>query len=217
MDDTQFEEWCPELGLLGISVEYRLAPEAPYPAPLDDCYRAFAWVHEHAHELGIDAGRVGVRGPSAGGGLAAGLALLVRDRGEQPLAFQLLESPMLDDRQKTESSNLEGLLVWSKEANTFGWRSYLSDLYGSDDVPVYAAPARADTLSELPPTLLSTSGADGFRDEDILYALQLMRAGVPTELHVYPGAPHGYQMIVDSAAATQARRDIVDWLDRILR
>ena len=126
-------------------MEYRLAPEAPYPAPLDDCYRAFVWAHEHADDLGIDIERLGVRGPSAGGGLAAGLALLIRDRGEHPLAFQLLESPMLDDRQETQSSNIEGLLVWSREANTFGWQSYLGHLYASDEVPAYAAPGGPTT------------------------------------------------------------------------
>ena len=133
-----------------MSVEYRLAPETPYPGPLDDCYAGLAWTYEHADELGIDADRIGIAGVSAGGGLAAALALLARDRGEVPLAFQLLECPMIDDRQTTSSSQLDGLPVWSRDSNEFGWRSYLGDLYGTDDVPAYAAPARATDLVGLP-------------------------------------------------------------------
>jgi acetyl esterase/lipase len=217
MDDDRFEHWCPGLGLVGVSVEYRLAPECPYPGPLDDCYRGLKWAYDNAGELGLDRTRIGVSGVSAGGGLAAALALLVRDRGEFPLAFQLLEAPMLDDRQLTPSSNLEGLAVWNKEANTFGWRSYLGGAYGDPDLPVYAAPARAVDLTGLPPSFVSVGGIDGFRDEDIDYALRLNQAGVPTELHVYPGAPHGYQLIVDSAVGRQSQRDSDGWLARVLR
>jgi acetyl esterase/lipase len=216
MDDHRFESWCTESGLMGVSVEYRLAPEVPYPGPLEDCHRALRWTIDHAEELGVDRTRIGLYGPSAGGGLAAGLALLVRDREEPPLAFQLLESPMLDDRQQSPSSTLEGLPVWSREANQFGWRSYLGDQYGSDELPYYAAPARATDLSGLPPTYVSVGAVDGFRDEDIEYAARLNRAGVPTELHVYPGAPHGYQMFVDSPVARQSQRDSDEWLARVL-
>jgi acetyl esterase/lipase len=157
MYDQLFESWCPSLGLVGVSVDYRLAPETPYPGPLDDCYDALQWTVDHAAELGIDPNRLGLFGVSAGGGLAASLALLVRDRGELPLGFQMLESPMLDDRQQTRSSNLEGLPIWSKEANEFGWRSYLGPLYGSPEVPIYASPARAEDLAGLPPTYISTA------------------------------------------------------------
>jgi acetyl esterase/lipase len=214
MDDARFDAWCPALGIVGVSVEYRLAPEFPYPAPLDDCYRGLVWTYEHADELGIDRERIGVAGVSAGGGLAAALALLARDRGEVPLAFQLLDCPMLDDRQDTPSSRLEGLAIWSKGSNEFGWRSYLGDRYGTDDVPYTAAPARATDLSGLPPAFVSVGGADGFRDEDILYALRLNQTGVPTELHVYPGAPHGYQVLPESAVAQKSSRDVLDWLTR---
>jgi acetyl esterase/lipase len=214
MDDARFDAWCPRLGIVGVSVEYRLAPESPYPAPLEDCYRGLVWTHEHADELGIDRDRIGVAGVSAGGGLAAALALLARDRGEVDLAFQLLDCPMLDDRQDTPSSRLEGLAIWSKASNEFGWRSYLGDRYGRDDVPYTAAPARATELAGLPPAFVSVGGADGFRDEDIDYALRLNQAGVPTELHVYPGAPHGYQVLPESAVAQQSSRDVLDWLTR---
>ena len=215
MDDPRLEDWCPKLGVVGVSVDYRLAPETPYPGPLEDCYRGFVWTHAHADELGIDPERIGVMGVSAGGGLAAALALLVRDRGEVPLAFQLLDSPMLDDRQRTPSSRGDDLAVWSRGSNTFGWKSYLGDLYGRDDVPATAAPARAEDLSGLPPALVSVGAVDGFRDEDIDYALRLNQAGVPTELHVYPGACHGFTMLTPDAAVTkQCLRNMEDWLRR---
>src|SRR4051794_36717207 len=131
MDDSTFEGWCQQAGVMGVSVEYRLAPEFPYPTPLDDCERGLLWAVEHADELGIDTTRLGVFGISAGAGLAAGLAQRVRDNGGPALAFQLLETPMLDDRQLTVSSTTEGLLIWSKLSNHFGWSSYLGDLHGA--------------------------------------------------------------------------------------
>ncbi len=217
MDDLLFDALCPKLDCVGVSVDYRLAPETPYPGPLEDCYRGLLWTFEHASELGIDPERIGVMGVSAGGGLAAALALLVRERGEVSLAFQLLDSPMLDDRQITPSSREQGLPVWSGDSNTFGWKSYLGDLYGRADVPPTAAPARASDLSGLPPAFVSVGSVDGFRDEDIDYALRLNQAGVPTELHVYPGACHGFNHIAPHAAvAKQCRRDIEHWLDRQL-
>jgi acetyl esterase/lipase len=217
MDDALFGQLCPALGLIGVSVEYRLAPETPYPGPLDDCYRGLSWAYDNAAELGIDRSRLGIRGISAGGGLAAGLALLARDRGEIPLAFQLLDCPMLDDRQRTFSSQQSGLAVWSRESNTYGWRSYLGNLYGTDDIPYTAAPARAEDLTGLPPAFVSVGTVDGFLDEDVDYALRLNHAGIPTELHLYPGACHGYQMAVDSEIARQSARDAQDWLRRQIR
>jgi acetyl esterase/lipase len=214
MDDAVLDRWCNRLGIVGVSVEYRLAPEAPYPAPLEDCYRGLQWTFEHADELGIDTDCVGVNGVSAGGGLAAALALAVRDRGELRLAFQLLGCPMLDDRQATTSSRQGGLAIWNRDANEFGWRSYLGDLYGTESVPYLAAPARATDLTGLPPAFVNVGTVDGFRDEDIDYAVRLNQAGVPTELHVYPGAPHGFQLAGDTALARQAQRDIDDWLRR---
>ncbi len=214
MDDARFDGWCPELGIVGVSVEYRLAPETPYPGPLEDCYAGLKWVYDNADKVGIDRDRIGIAGISAGGGLAAALALLARDRGEVPLAFQLLDCPMLDDRQQTPSSRLDGLAVWSRETNMFGWRCYLGDLYGTDDIPYTAAPARCRDLSGLPPAFVSVGTVDGFRDEDIDYAVRLNQAGVPCELHVYPGASHGYQIAVDSVIVRQSNRDVLDWLAR---
>ena len=148
---------------------------------------------------------------------AAALALLVRDRGEHTLDWQLLDCPMLDDRQRTPSSRADGLLVWSRESNAFGWKSYLGDLYGAGDVPYHAAPARAEDLSGLPPAYVCVGGADGFRDEDIDYALRLNGAGVECELHVYPGAPHGVVLFATTGVAQRYQRDQNDWLARKLR
>ena len=216
MDDARFDRWCPQFGLVGVSVEYRLAPETPYPGPLDDCYAALRWTSDNADELGIDPDHIGIAGVSAGGGLTAALALLARDRGEVPVAFQILDSPMLDDRQATPSSRLDALYVWSRESNTFGWRSYLGDLYGSADVPTYAAPARATDLSGLPPAIVCVGAIDGFRDEDVDYATRLNQAGVPCELHVYAGLPHGHQLVAGATAVRLCATDVEDWLGRQL-
>ena len=213
-DDGAFERLCPALGVVGVSVDYRLAPETPYPGPLEDCYRGLVWAHEHAAELGIDPGRVGVMGISAGGGLAAALSLLARERGTPPIAFQLLDSPMIDDRQVTPSSRQDGLPVWSRGSNLFGWRSYLGDLHGRDDVPPTAAPARATDLAGLPPAFVAVGAVDGFRDEDVDYAVRLARAGVEIELHVYPGACHGFQIAAESTVACQHQRNVEEWLAR---
>ena len=164
MDDVKMDKLCPELRFVGVSVEYRLSPETAYPGPLDDCYAGLQWTVDHAAEIGIDPDRIGITGVSAGGGLCAALALLARDRGEIPLRYQLLECPMIDDRQITSSSQRDGMIVWSRESNAYGWKSYLGDLYGADDVPAYAAAARAEDLRGLPPAMVITGGADGFRD-----------------------------------------------------
>jgi len=217
MDDSLHDQWSPRLGTVGISVQYRLAPETPYPGPVEDCYEALRWAHEHADDIGVDPARLGIYGISAGGGLAAALALLVRDRGEFPLAFQLLDCPMLDDRQRTPSIGATGLYVWGAESNEYGWRSYLGDLYGSDEVPPYAAAARSTDLAGLPPSCVVVGSIDGFRDEDVDYASRLNQAGVPCELHVIAGLPHAYQMAPDAQAVQLATRCKDDWLSRQLR
>ncbi len=216
MDDAKFDRWCPAYGIVGVSVEYRLSPETAYPGPLEDCYAGLKWTYDNAEEIGIDRDKIGITGASAGGGLCAALALLARDRGEVPLQFQLLDCPMLDDRQITPSSQLEDLLIWMRESNTFGWQCYLGDLYGTDDVPYTAAPARAEDLSGLPEAYVCVGGADGFRDEDIDYAMRLYGAGVPTELHVYPGVPHGAALFAHLEVAQRYSADQEDWLRRQL-
>lgn len=214
-DDPRFDRWCPRLGCVGVSVEYALAPESKYPAPLEDCYAGLRWVHEHADSLGIDATRIGIGGASAGAGLAAGLALLARDRGEFPIAFQALIYPMIDDRQVTPSSQWPDP-VWPPAANRYGWTSYLGELTG-DAVPAYAAAARATDLHGLPASFVSVGALDVFADEDIEYANRLRHAGVSVELHVYPGAPHGFDGLTPGTAiARRANRDIGEWLARQL-
>ena len=211
-DDARFDRWCQLFGMVGVSVEYRLAPETPYPGPLEDCYAGLRWVHEHAAEIGVDRTSVGIGGASAGGGLAAGLALLARDRGELPVAYQLLIYPMIDDRQVTTSSGWVDP-IWPPSANTYGWTAYLGSAKGGADVPVYAAAARATDLAGLPPTLITVGAIDGFSDEDIDYAVRLRHASVPVELHVYPGAPHGFDgLAFGSTVAQRANADMERWL-----
>ena len=210
-DDARFDRWCQLFNCVGVSVEYRLAPESPYPVPLEDCYAGLAWVRANAASLGVDVNRIGVSGASAGAGLAAGLALLARDRAEVPLAFQALIYPMIDDRMITTSSAWDDP-VWPPGANRFGWRSYLGELQG-DAVPHYAAAARAIDLAGLPRSFISVGALDVFSDEDIDYAVRMRHAGVPTELHVYPGAPHGFDGLApNTAIAKRANRDIEEWL-----
>jgi acetyl esterase/lipase len=216
MDDPVLDRWCPGLGVVGVSVEYRLAPETRYPGPLEDCYAALRWTYDNASELSIDKERIGIYGLSAGGGLAAALALLARDRGEVPVAFVLLDCPMLDDRQRTPSIRADGLYVWGSASNEFGWRAYLGALYGSDEVPAYAAAARAGDLAGLPPTCVIVGSIDGFRDEDIGYAQRLNQAGVACELHVIAGLPHAYLLVPGAAAVQLAMHCMDDWLARRL-
>jgi acetyl esterase/lipase len=214
-DDQRFDRWCVRHRCVGVAVEYRLAPETPYPGPLEDCYAGLRWLHAHAAELDVDADRIGIGGASAGGGLAAGLALLARDRGEVPVAFQLLVYPMIDDRRITVSSRWN-VPIWNPSANEFGWAAYLGGLSG-DDVPAYAAPARSGDVRGLPRALVVVGALDGFLDEDVTYAQRLLQAGVPVELHVYPGAPHGFDGFApDAAVARQCRRDTNAWLARVL-
>ena len=211
-DDLRFDRWCQRFEMVGVAVQYRLAPEHPYPAAINDCYAGLSWLKRHGDELGVDTSRIGIGGPSGGGGLAAALGLVVRDRAEFEIDFQLLIYPMIDDTQTTASSQWD-VPVWAPESNEFGWTSYLGDLYGADVVPAHAAPSRATDLSGLPSTFVMAGTLDGFVDEDIDYATRLNHAGVPVELHLYPGAPHGFEGFApDAAVSRQARRDINNWL-----
>src|SRR5581483_9332416 len=168
-----------EVGCVAVSVEYRLAPEHPHPAPVEDCYAGLVWTAKHAGELGINASRLAIGGASAGGGLAAATALLARDRGAPPLVFQYLVYPMLDDRNLTPSSHeITAVGIWDRATNLNGWKALLGDQAGGDAVSPYAAPARAANLAGLPPAYIDVGTADLFRDEDIDYAQRLMQAGV---------------------------------------
>jgi acetyl esterase/lipase len=218
-DDPLVKSIVEAVGCAAVSVDYRLAPETPHPGPVEDCYAALTWLHAHADELGVDPGRIAIGGASAGGGLAAGLGLLTRDRGEVPLAFQLLIYPMLDDRTVThpDPHPYAGEFIWNHDANRFGWQSYLGQEPGGPDASPYAAAARAERLAGLPPTYLCVGALDLFLEEDLEYARRLMREGVPTELHVYPGAYHGFNMVVDAQVSRAYSRDYLDALRRALR
>jgi acetyl esterase/lipase len=197
-----------ELGVVVVSVEYRLAPEDPFPAGIDDCYSALVWMHDQAAELGIDLDRLAINGGSAGGGLAAGLALLARDRNGPKLCFQYLGIPELDDRLDTPSMvRFVDTPVWSRPAAERSWQWYLGDAYGTDDVSPYASPARATDLAGLPPAYISTMEFDPLRDEGIRYALALLEAGVTVELHSFPGTFHGAAVVADAAVIRRERAE----------
>lgn len=197
-----------ELNCAVFSVDYRLAPETPHPGPLEDCYAALAWLHAQAGELRIDAARIGVKGESAGAGLAAALTLLARDRGTLPLAFQHLIYPMIDDRTGasgwTSENPFVGHHVWTAAQNAFGWTALLGDAAGGTEVSSYAAAARAENLQGLPPAFIAVGALDLFLEEDLAYARRLARAGVPLELHVYPGAFHIFIMPPHTSRVAQA-------------
>lgn len=204
--------WCLAHRCVAVSVEYRLAPEHPYPAAIDDCMVGLQWVFAHAAEIGVDATRIGVGGASAGAGLAAALALRARDETDLALSFQLLIYPMLDDRQATRSSQWDEK-VWPPSANTYAWTAYLGDAKGGPDVSPYAAPARATDLGGLPPSYVMVGSADGFVDEDVDYAERLRRAGVEVDLHVYAGGFHGFDGAAAGAPlANRANADVDAWL-----
>ncbi|MFG2796416.1 alpha/beta hydrolase [Streptomyces pseudovenezuelae] len=210
--------WAKELDAVVVSVEYRLAPEHPHPAPVEDVYAGLVWTAEHAGELGGDAERIVIAGASAGGGLSAALALLARDRKGPRAMGQLLMCPMLDDRNDSPSTyQMAGLGVWDRTANETGWTALLGELRGGPDVPAYAAPARAEDLSGLPPAFLDVGSAETFRDEVVAYASRIWQAGGVAELHVWPGGFHGFDGFAPQAALSQAARGAqVGWLRRLL-
>ena len=200
-DDLPASALAESIGVLVVSVEYRLAPEHPYPAAIEDCFAGLAWLAKNAGELGGDPTRIALYGESAGGGLAAATALMARDKGGPPICLQMLIYPMLDDRNETASSRepLDGG-VWDRRQNQVAWSWYLGE---RDEIPYYAAPARAEDLMGLPPAYIDVGEVDLFRDEDIDYATKLMRAGTPTELHVYPGGIHGCENLAPTALLSQ--------------
>lgn len=204
MDDQFCEEIVEKHDCVVVSVDWRRAPEHPFPAPAEDCYAGLSWTMTNADELGIDRDRVVIGGHSSGGGSTAGLALLVRDRNEFAVAHQLLIYPMLDDTNSTPASYLvTDPEVWNRTSNEVGWRGYLGDAYGTEDVSPYAAPTRMKDLSGLAPATILTGELDLFVDEDIQYAQRLTQAGVPTELHVYRAAHHGFDRMAPQAAVSQ--------------
>jgi acetyl esterase/lipase len=210
------QKFARELDCVVVSVDYRLAPETPHPGPVEDCHAALQWLRGQAAELGVDPGRVAVMGESAGGGLAAALALLARDRGEVPFILQVLVAPMIDDRTavRADVGPYTGEFIWTREHNLFGWTCLLGGPPGGPDVSPYAAAARAEDLAGLPPTFINLGDLDLFVEEAMDYSRRLLRAGVPVELHVYPGLTHGGGMMAQSRLAEVSTRDVVDALRR---
>lgn len=193
-EDLRNLKYAQKLNAVICSVDYRMGPEDPIPAPLDDAYAGLAWLHQNADRLNVDADRIAIGGESAGGGLAAALAILARDRGEYPICHQHLSCPMLDSRvgsPEHPADPLTGEFVWTAASNQFGWKCHLGD------APAAApqVPSLLEDFSNLPSTWIHTSGLDIFRDENIAYASALLKAGVRTELVVEQGGPHGYQLV----------------------
>jgi acetyl esterase/lipase len=204
MDDVVMDEVVSTLGCSVASVDWRRAPEDPFPACLRDCYAGLLWLADNGSALGIDTARIAIGGASSGAGTAAAVALFVRDHGGPKLILQLLLYPMLDDRTVDRDDIAYDMpQVWNPRYNQWAWRGYLGSAYGTESVSPYAAPARATDLTGLPPAYMAVPELDLFWDEDIDYARRLTRAGVPAELHVYPGAFHGFDRKCPQAAVSQ--------------
>ncbi len=211
-------DWVDLMDAVVVSVEYRLAPENPDPAPVDDCYAGLVWMAAHADDLEFDPTRLMIAGGSAGGGLAAGVTLKARDLGGPALAASLLIYPMIDDRNTTVSSyQYDGIGVWDRGSNDTGWDALLGERRHRDDVSIYAVPSRAEDLGNLPPTYIEVSSAEVFRDEDVAYASAIWAAGGVCELHVWPGAFHGADMFAPQSAQNVIRSQVrTSWARRIL-
>ncbi|WP_067865221.1 alpha/beta hydrolase [Nocardia shimofusensis] len=211
-------EWLDAIGAVVVTVDYRLAPEHGGSTPVQDCYRGLRWIADHADELGIDPDRIVVAGTSAGGGLAAGVALMARDLGGPAIAAQILSCPMLDHRNtSTSSRQYSGRpTVWTGETNEFAWNAILTGL-PDDRIPAYISPSRADDLSGLPPAYIDAGSAEVFRDEDVDYATRIWAAGGHAELHLWAGGFHGFDALFPQAClSAAARRARTEWLIRIL-
>ena len=209
--------WVEEYDVVAATVEYRLAPEYPDPVPVEDCYAGLVWFASQGESFGFDPSRILITGGSAGGGLAAGVALLARDRKGPALVAQVLNCPMLDDRDATASTHqFSGIGIWDREANVFGWSSLLGDRVKTQDVSIYAAPARATDLGGLPPTFLDVGSAEVFREETIEYAQKIWAAGGQAELHVYEGGFHGFGIVTTAAVSMRSQAACKAWIERYL-
>ena len=199
-EDAAATMLCDEVGAVVVSVEYRLAPEHPHPAPAEDCYAGLQWMAAHTDEIGVDPARLALYGGSAGGGLVLAVALMARDRGGPAISFMMPIYPMIDDRNETPSSHeITDIGIWDRSGNLEAWAWYL----GGQEADGYAAPARVVDVSGLPPAFIDVGTVDMFRDEDIAFAQRLMQAGVPTELHVNPGSYHASEVFAPEAALSK--------------
>lgn len=203
-------------GVRVLAVDYRLAPEHPHPIPVEDCYAALAWAAANGPGIGVDPDRIALVGESAGGGLAAGVTLLSRDRGGPAIARQILLYPMLDDRTREPRGPLPEVLLWNYADNITGWGALLGERAGGTDVPAYAAPSRAVDLAGLPAAYLVVGDIDIFAAEVLDYAARLSAAGVPTEFHLLPGGPHAYDFLAPEAGISRRTWDDVERLVRTL-
>lgn len=196
-----------------VSPAYRRSVEAPYPAALEDCFTALLWLKNNAAELGVRDDQIIVTGESAGGGLTAALTLYARDKGEVNIAFQMPLFPMIDDRNDSESAKDNDAHIWNAHTNEIGWKLYLGDLWGTDDIPAYAAPARATDYSGLPPTYTYVGAIDPFATETIEYVQNLQAAGVDAELDVYEGAYHGFDLVKRADVTKRAHEKLYSWFE----
>ncbi|WP_133916101.1 alpha/beta hydrolase [Streptomyces sp. NBC_00582] len=195
------------LGCAVAAVDYRLAPETPAPGAAEDGYAAYRWIGDHAADLGLDPTRVGLAGQSGGAGIAAATALLIRARGAATPLFQMLQYPMLDDRNTTDSSlRITDIGIWDRATNLLAWQAILGDRAGTEDVTPYAAASRATDLTGLPPTFIGVGELDVFRDENLDYAARLRADGVPVELHLYPGAYHAFDLFAPQSHLAESFR-----------
>lgn len=201
--DPICRRYTADSGVPLLSVDFRFAPEHPYPTSVEDCHSALRWAVRNAPELGVDPARIAIMGDSAGGGMAAAVALMARDRGGPAPSRQILVYPMLDDRTTTPDPVIEPFAMWSTDDNVTGWGCLLGDAAGGPDVSPYAAPARAQDLSGLPPAYIEVGQMDIFRSEDTDYAERLGRAGVDVEFHLHPGVPHAFEVFAPASAVAQ--------------
>lgn len=193
--DNIVKNYVSRTGVPFLSVEYRLAPEFPYPVPVEDAYAGLQWLHTHASELGFDSARIAIMGDSAGGGLAATTTLLARERGGPQIAKQILVYPMLEDRNVTADAAVAPFLTWSGDDNKLGWTSYLGEARGGQDVPETAAGGRMVSGEKLPPTYIDVGELDLFRQENVDFASKVANAGVSVEIHQWPGCPHAFELL----------------------
>lgn len=219
MDDVLCERFVQAAKCVVVSVDYRLAPEHPYPAAIDDCYAGLIWMTDEAESLGIDVDRVAIAGASGGGGLTAALALMARDKGGPALIFQMPLYPMIDNRNMTASSHeiTADNATWNRTNNLEAWSMYLGEGTDDSELSPYAVPSRADSLAGLPPTYTCVGQLDLFRDETIEYVTRLAQAGIDVEFHLYPGCFHCFEVFVPEAEVSQrASQSYVDAMARAL-